>query len=151
MFRLKGSSLLAFNEITHAMQRRFELHKALALEDPEETEPSTPANTAATPSTTVSTPHSGRASRASGHMRTLSVEDEDEPFSTRPNSFRITFDDEAGGVDTVDFFADSAEDKVKWMRLLRPIIRGGKNKLNEPPPQWARSLRALRQDQKAQK
>ena len=150
MFRLKGSSLLAFNEITHVMQRHFELHKAVALEDPEETEPSTPANTTATPSTAVSTPHTGRASRASGHMRTLSVEDEDEPFSTRPNSFRVTFDDEINGTDIVDFFADSAEDKAKWMRHLRPIVRGGKSKLNEPPPQWARLLRQLRQDQKAQ-
>lgn len=150
MVRLKGYRLIAFNEITHAVQHIFELHKAVSLEDPEEIEPATPANTAATPSTSASTPHTGRASRASGHMRTMSIEDQEEPFAIQPNSWRLTFEDDGHERYTVDFFADTPECKAKWMRYLRPIIRGQSAKPIGPPPQWALMLRDLRQQQKAQ-
>lgn len=151
MVRLKGYRLIAFNEITHAVQHIFELHKAVALEDPEEKEPSTLANTAATPSTSASTPQTGRAaSQASGHLRTMSIEDQEDPFAIQPNSWRLIFEDESGERYTVDFFADTPEHKAKWMRHLRPIVRGPSTKPTGPPPQWALMLRDLRQQQKTQ-
>jgi hypothetical protein len=161
--RLKGSRLLAFNEITHNAHAVLYLHTALALEDPDEVLAESPVpsansgtNADATPTTVVSTPQTaaGRStvapSRQSGHRRALSIEDEDDPFSTRPHSFRIVFENDIA----VDFFADTAEEKAKWMTHLRPIIRGSgarkessSRRLNEPPPLWAQSLRALRKEQ----
>lgn len=142
--RLQGTRLIAFNEITHKPHAILELAQAERLEDPEATdEPSTPANTAATPSTATSSPPSATRPKAvtgSGHRRTLSMEDDDDPFSARPHSFRLVFTDES----FVDFFADDGEEKLRWLRVLKPIVNVGVKKgMAGPPPVWAQVLKQM--------
>lgn len=130
--------MIAYNEVTRQAHAVFDLAQAVKLDDPEETEPATPANTLNTPATT-STSRSP-AMKDSHHKRTLSYEDEDDPFSTRPNSFRIHFEDDT----FIDLCADEdkPEEKAKWLVYLKPIInRDRKMRGFGTPPLWALTLR----------
>lgn len=144
---MKGSRLIAYNEVTRQAHAVFDLAQAVKLDDPDEETPSTPANSVATPATAST----GRNSifKDSQHKRTLSFEDDEDPFSTRPNSFRIHFED--GTFIDLCADADKPEEKAKWLVYLKPIInRDKKMRGFGTPPVWAQTLREML-DAKAKK
>lgn len=144
--RLQGSRLIAFNEITHKPHAIIQISQAVALEDPDdqvdvEGTPSVKdgASTKSTTTTTTTT----RPLRQIQHKRTLSLEDDDDPYSIRPHSFKVLFEDDS----LISFFADTAPEKTRWIRMLKPLIKGGKNaKLSGAPPLWAQELRAINKE-----
>jgi hypothetical protein len=136
---LKGSRLIAYNEVTRQAHAVFDLAQAVKLDDPDEEMPATPANSLATPATTSTTATSA-FKNANMHRRTLSFEDDEGPYSTRPNSFRIHFEDST----FIDLCADEdkPEEKAKWLVYLKPIInRDKKMKGLGAPPLWAQALK----------
>lgn len=137
--RLQGARLVAFNEITHKPSIVFQISEAIRLDDPEDGEgtPDT-ASSASSPATftTAKTSYSG----TNAHPRGLSVDDDDEPFSGRPFAFRLVFGSEEGP-STVEFCADSSEQKAKWLRLLRNVMTGASKRTSATvPPYWAQVL-----------
>lgn len=124
--RLKGSNLIAFNEVTHKAHAVIDLTKAIRLQDPEDLMgEGTPA----------SVPATRKHTHAASHQRTLSREDDDDPFGDRPNSFRLVFEDEV----SIDFFADSAREKAKWIAALSRVV-GSDGKPTKSAPLWAQML-----------
>ena len=135
--------MIAFNDITRKAYAIIHLAQAVSLEDPEEEEPSTSANSAAKSSTPASTTPQCERLNHPQHRRTLSMEDADDPFSSRPHSFRLVFQDGSH----IDFFADDGKAKATWVRMLKPIIRGGKNaRSTGVPPLWAQLMKASNTD-----
>jgi hypothetical protein len=69
------------------------------------------------------------------------MDDEDDPFSARPHAFKLIFEDEG----TIDFFADNAADKTRWVAALRSVV--GKSKRSTSiPPLWAQTLHAANKE-----
>lgn len=53
------------------------------------------------------------------------------------NSFRLVFQDD----NEIDFFADTAEVKAKWLDVLANVV--GKGESRTSPPEWAVAVRKL--------
>ncbi|BGP12856.1 hypothetical protein JCM10213_005229 [Rhodosporidiobolus nylandii] len=110
--KLRGSTLVPYSEVTK--RSHVEINLALVASIADLNTPSMP------------TPGS-RASRF----------DEDEDVGRMENSFRLVFKDG----NSIDFFADDAEAKAKWIEVLNQVIGKAENK--KTPPEWAVAARKL--------
>ncbi|GAA5986825.1 hypothetical protein JCM11641_007809 [Rhodosporidiobolus odoratus] len=110
--KLRGSTLVPYSEVTK--RSHVEINLALVASVADLNTPSMP------------TP----GSRASQY-------DEDEQIGRMDNSFRLIFKDG----NQIDFFADSAEVKAKWMETLNKVVGKAENK--KSPPDWAVAARKL--------
>ncbi|KAG9312056.1 hypothetical protein JVU11DRAFT_7337 [Chiua virens] len=103
MFRVTGANLIAFNDVTKKATATINLKKAIAVEDNQD------ARSAAL---------SPDGRRRGDYDSLMSVE----------RSFRLVFPSEQ----EILFFADSDEEKVKWLEVLRALVG------HIPPnPLWA--------------
>ncbi|GAA5986661.1 hypothetical protein JCM5350_001443 [Sporobolomyces pararoseus] len=109
--KLRGNTLVPYSEVTKRSHVEINLSSVASIEDLN------------TPS--VSTPGS----------RSQSF-DVDDDISRMDNSFRLAFKD--GG--KIDFFADNAELKVKWLEALRQVAGTDAKK---GAPEWAVAVRKL--------
>jgi hypothetical protein len=109
--KVRGNTLVPYSEVTKRSHVEINLSSVATIDDLN------------TPS--VSTP----GSRATSY-------DADEGIGRMDNSFRLAFKD--GG--KIDFFADSAESKAKWLEVLRQIAGTDAKK---GAPDWAVAVRKL--------
>ncbi|KAH8828187.1 hypothetical protein DL96DRAFT_1602130 [Flagelloscypha sp. PMI_526] len=98
-FRVIGSKLVAFNDITKRATATIELKEALSVEDDQE------ARTMLSPTSGMST------------ATTRGVDDYDGLYGIE-RSFRLIFE---GGEEIV-FFADTDAEKAKWLEVLRALV-----------------------------
>ncbi|KAJ7072601.1 hypothetical protein C8F01DRAFT_1104511 [Mycena amicta] len=109
--RVVGSSLIAFNDVTKKATATIDLKKAIAVEDDQE------ARGAMSPASAMT----GRSSRYDDHDGLYGVE----------RSFRLIFPNDQ----EISFFADTDEEKSKWLEILRALVG------HIPPhPLWAELL-----------
>jgi len=100
-FRLEGTNLTAYHETTRQPRAKIDLAKAVKLIDDK--------SSLLQPDTTVK---SGKGRRKSAFA------EEDEAYQFVEEGFRIRF---ANG-ETIDFYADNAEDKEGWMAVLSRTV-----------------------------
>ncbi|KAJ7502909.1 hypothetical protein B0H11DRAFT_1986905 [Mycena galericulata] len=109
--RVIGANLVAFNDVTKKATATIDLKKALAVEDDQE------ARGAMSPSSAMT----ARSSRYDEYDGLYGVE----------RSFRLVFPNDQ----EIVFFADTDEEKVKWLEVLRALVG------HIPPhPLWAELL-----------
>ncbi|KAK0303928.1 Bud site selection protein bud4 [Friedmanniomyces endolithicus] len=108
-FRLQGPRLTAYHETTHQKRAVVNLAKASRLVDDK-------TSLVANPTTTATSSSSSPAK--SGGRRKSAFAEEDEGYAYVEEGFRIRF---ANG-ETIDFYADSAEEKEGWMGALSQVI-----------------------------
>ncbi|KAF8904433.1 hypothetical protein CPB84DRAFT_1745841 [Gymnopilus junonius] len=108
--RVIGSNLVAFNDVTKKATATIDLKKAIAVEDDQEARNS------------ARSPASGTASRYA---------DEYDGLYGVERSFRLVFPQDQ----EIIFFADSDEEKAKWLEVLRALV--GRI---PPHPLWAELL-----------
>ncbi|KAF5322477.1 hypothetical protein D9619_001548 [Psilocybe cf. subviscida] len=109
-FRVIGSNLVAFNDVTKRAAATIDLKQAISVEDDQE-------------------PRRGALSPASGHRTRYG--DEYDGLSGVKNSFRIVFPDDQ----EILFYADSDADKTRWLEVLRALVGH-----IPPHPLWAELL-----------
>ena len=107
-FRLQGPRLTAYHEHTHQKRAVVNLAKASRLVDDK-------TSLVANPTTTTS---SSSPAKSGGGRRKSAFAEEDEGYAYVEEGFRIRF---ANG-ETIDFYADSAEEKEGWMGALSQVI-----------------------------
>ncbi|KAK0977611.1 Bud site selection protein bud4 [Friedmanniomyces endolithicus] len=107
-FRLQGPRLTAYHEHTHQKRAVVNLAKASRLVDDK-------TSLVADPTTTTS---SSSPAKSGGGRRKSAFAEEDEGYAYVEEGFRIRF---ANG-ETIDFYADSAEEKEGWMGALSQVI-----------------------------
>ncbi|KZT04730.1 uncharacterized protein LAESUDRAFT_727601 [Laetiporus sulphureus 93-53] len=108
-FRLTGSKLVAHNDVTKKITSVIDLRKLTAVEDDEDIRSS------------MKSPSSG----SSSHSRHL--DEFDGPYGAQ-RSFRLLFTHDQ----VIVFFADTDEDKARWLEVLRALV--GRI---PPNPLWA--------------
>ncbi|GAA5959006.1 hypothetical protein JCM21900_000724 [Sporobolomyces salmonicolor] len=109
--KLRGNTLVPYSEVTKRSHVEINLAHVTSLEDLNVPTTATPRSHA-------------------------SVYDPDEDISRMDNSFRLHFK----GGNWIDFFADSAESKEKWLDVLRLIVG---TEAKEGAPEWAIVVRKL--------
>ncbi|KAF7315210.1 PH domain-containing protein [Mycena indigotica] len=110
-FRVVGASLISFNDVTKKATATIDLKKAVAVEDDQE------ARGAMSPASNMT----GRSSRYDEYDGLYGVE----------RSFRLIFPNNQ----EISFFADTDEEKSKWLEILRALVG------HIPPhPLWAELL-----------
>lgn len=118
---VKGTQLIAFNEVTKRPHTCFELTHATAVED-----------CAATMSHTPPT-FSGRSRHAYTHS-----DPEEEPYADVPHSFRLILQAPSQQEpEIVYFYADNDAGKEQWMQVLGHVIHNAKGAGQTQPPLWA--------------
>lgn len=118
-FTLNTSKLTAYHEHTHQKRAVINLSKASRLVDDK--------------TTLVADPTPSGSSPAKRARRKSAFAEEDEGYQYVEEGFRIRF---ANG-ETIDFYADSAAEKDRWMEALSSVI--GKPNLaagSKPNPAW---------------
>lgn len=120
---VKGSQLIAYNEITKRSHATFDMAAAVAVED---------CATGLSPMAATFTPVVSSPTKAApsvmSHHRSMSDESE-EPYADVPHSFRVVFNDST----VVYFYADSEAAKAKWLQVLDKMV----GKPSQVPPLWA--------------
>ncbi|GAA5861488.1 hypothetical protein JCM1840_005387 [Sporobolomyces johnsonii] len=109
--KLRGNTLVPYSEVTKRSHVEINLAHVTSLEDLNVPTTATPGSCA-------------------------SVYDPDEDISRMDNSFRLQFKDG----NRIDFFADDAESKEKWLDVLRQIVG---TEAKEGAPEWAIVVRKL--------
>ncbi|CEQ38958.1 SPOSA6832_00449 [Sporobolomyces salmonicolor] len=109
--KLRGNTLVPYSEVTKRSHVEINLAHVTSLEDLNVPTTATPRSHA-------------------------SVYDPDEDISRMDNSFRLHFK----GGNWIDFFADNAESKEKWLDVLRLIVG---TEAKEGAPEWAIVVRKL--------
>ncbi|KIK86105.1 hypothetical protein PAXRUDRAFT_831931 [Paxillus rubicundulus Ve08.2h10] len=92
-FRLTGASLIAFNDVTKKATATINLKKAVAIEDTQDT-------------------------RAGALSPTNRYRDDYDSLCPVERSFRLVFP----GDQEILFFADSDEEKARWLEILRALV-----------------------------
>ncbi|KAF5345332.1 hypothetical protein D9758_008424 [Tetrapyrgos nigripes] len=109
--RVIGANLVAFNDVTKKVTATINLKNAIAVEDNQD-------------------PHNHPKSPASG-VTSRSRYDEYDGIYGVERSFRLIFPDD----DEITFFADTDEEKARWLEVLRALVG------HIPPhPLWAELL-----------
>ncbi|KAF2144142.1 uncharacterized protein K452DRAFT_223987, partial [Aplosporella prunicola CBS 121167] len=98
-FRLSGTKLTAYHETTRQPRATINLAKAAKLIDDR---------------STLTQPTSSR----NGNRRKSGFAEEDEGYAFVEEGFRIRF----GNGETIDFYADNAEQKEAWMKVLSDTV-----------------------------
>lgn len=115
-FKLRGSVLIPYSEVTKKAYVEIDLANAVAIED---------SNAPLLPST------------APTLTRSSSMDMDDDPWRM-DRSFKLVFKDGA----ELRFFADSDKDKAGWLRVLGAYL-DAPPKGRKAPPAWAVVLRKL--------
>lgn len=110
MIRIIGSRIVPFNEITKKSYVEIDLSSVIAVEDP----------------------NAPISATNSGINRSSSQEFDEAPWRV-DNSINLVFQDG----DSILFFADTKEEKVKWMNILGSLA----GKRAKEAPEWAIQLR----------
>ncbi|KAF8160762.1 hypothetical protein B0H34DRAFT_697981 [Crassisporium funariophilum] len=111
--RVIGSNLVAFNDVTKKATATIDLKKAIAVEDDQEAR------------SNALSPSSGNGNRGSRYA------DEYDGLYGVERSFRLLFPEDQ----EIIFFADTDEEKAKWLEVLRALVG------HIPPhPLWAELL-----------
>ncbi|KAK0548448.1 Bud site selection protein bud4 [Tilletia horrida] len=125
----QGNSLICFNEITKRPIVKIDLSKAVQIEDSfdpvDATLVSPGGSSGAVPP---------RMQRTLSTVSTSAFEDADENYNVE-RSFRITF----GNGERISFFADTDEEKDRWLTALREVI----GKPSAIAPLWAHAANDL--------
>ncbi|KAL9938679.1 hypothetical protein V8E36_002398 [Tilletia maclaganii] len=119
----QGSSLICFNEVTKRPIVKIDLSKAVEIEDnfdPVDATLVSPGGTSGGPGK--------RMQRTMSTYSTAAYEDLDENYHVE-RSFRITFQNG----ERISFFADTDEEKDKWLTALRDVV----GKPSAVAPLWA--------------
>ena len=119
--KLVGHRLIPYSEVTKRAMVEIDLSLAEAVFDPDAI-PSTPLS----PATAIT--------------RTSSVEMEEGRWTTNDNAFLVIFRDGS----EIEFFADSAEDKERWIAVLGTVVG---RKARRAAPEWALRFKKLAVDQ----
>ncbi|KAL1746168.1 hypothetical protein HDZ31DRAFT_34757 [Schizophyllum fasciatum] len=122
-FRVIGGSLVAFNDVTKRAIATIDIKKAIALQDDDDAR------------RRALSPTSGSSAAASRYL------DEMDGLCGVERSFRLIFP----GDEEILFFADSDEEKDKWLQVLRALV--GKI---PPHPLWAEVLWQRQHEQQKQ-
>ncbi|EJT96907.1 hypothetical protein DACRYDRAFT_59937, partial [Dacryopinax primogenitus] len=111
-FRVIGAEMIASNDVTKKITATIDVGKAIALEDDQD-----PALKVTTGKTTIT--------------RSMNSDDDLYSYTGVQRSFRLIFE----GGDEIGFFADTDEEKAKWMEVL-------KSRIGRVPthPLWAEML-----------
>ncbi|KAI5478456.1 GTP binding protein [Pseudohyphozyma bogoriensis] len=110
-FKAFGTKLVPYNQVTKRAFVELDFVKVVSVFDPDEVVVPPP-----------STQEKGTMTRSTSDL-------EDDPYKV-PNSFRLRFED----ADEVAFYADSMEEKLKWVSALRKLVGAQAVK---PAPAWA--------------
>ncbi|KAF8454626.1 cell division protein anillin-domain-containing protein [Kalaharituber pfeilii] len=107
-FKLVGAKLTAYHEVSRQPRATINLAKAIRLIDdrPSLTEP--------------------EIASSNGKRRKSAFSEMEEGYMFVEEGFRIKF----GNGETIDFYADNAEDKKGWMKVLGETIGGGQENRN---------------------
>ncbi|GAA6000450.1 uncharacterized protein JCM10292_001521 [Rhodotorula paludigena] len=70
-------------------------------------------------------------------LNSQSAQNDEDALGRMDNSFRLVFQDG----NEIDFFADTAEVKAKWLDVLANVVGKGESKTS--PPEWAVAVRKL--------
>lgn len=116
-FRLVGSKLTAYHEATRQPRAKIDLAKAAKVIDDR--------------GSLVANPEGGKSGKS---RRKSAFAEEDEGYQFVEEGFRIRF---ANG-ETIDFYADNAQDKAAWIDVLQRTV--GKN--SAQGREWCRAVLA---------
>lgn len=145
--QLKNSRLIAYNEVMHTATA-FQIYQIVRLEDPEEglASPALSADAPSASPASFTTARTATPDVQQHHRRAMSIDDGEEAFFGRPFSFRLVFVDKS----EVEFAADTAEEKARWLRHLMPLVRGAlgstKTRSSVVPPHWAQVLHQMNKE-----
>ncbi|KAL8286222.1 hypothetical protein RQP46_004710 [Phenoliferia psychrophenolica] len=120
LFKLVGHRLIPYSEVTKKAMVEIDLSLADSVYDPQ--------NPAASPPTPLSP--------ATAMTRTSSLDLEEERWTAHEHSFLVSFKDGS----EIEFFADRAEDKERWIALLTAVIG---RKARKAAPEWALRFKKL--------
>ncbi|CAD6885064.1 unnamed protein product [Tilletia laevis] len=126
----QGVSLICFNEITRRPIVKIDLSKAVAIED--NYDPVDP--TLVSPNGASTAASATPMQRTASSISTSAFEDADENYNVE-RSFVITF----GNGERISFFADTDEEKDKWLAALRDVV----GKPSPVAPLWAHAANDL--------
>ncbi|KAL1696004.1 hypothetical protein GGG16DRAFT_44016 [Schizophyllum commune] len=122
-FRVIGGSLVAFNDVTKRAITTIDLKKAIAVQDDDDAR------------RRALSPTSGSSAAASRYLEEM------DGLCGVERSFRLIFP----GDEEILFFADSDEEKAKWLQVFRALV--GKI---PPHPLWAEMLWQRQHEQQKQ-
>lgn len=113
-FKLQGSKLTAFHETTRQPRATINLSKAVKLIDDR------------------SSLVQKETTTKGGGRRKSAFAEEEEGYMFVEEGFRIRF----GNGEVIDFYADNAQDKDSWLRVLSESVGKGANSGNGQAKQW---------------